>query len=106
MGEKDGGAMKGQTNRKLGHIGPRGLSSHLKTAMKLNSFGRCWLYLPKIFRKIRDKQWLSKPRQIMQEKYKLNPSNYCSYHKSIRHQTDNFIDLLRQLWRLYEEGKL
>ncbi|KAL8523774.1 hypothetical protein ACS0TY_013661 [Phlomoides rotata] len=59
-----------------------------------------------IYYNIKDRNWLSVPRKIYTEKNKLNKRKLCSYHGDIGHFTSECRDLLWQLWKFYEDGKL
>lgn len=59
-----------------------------------------------IFNAIRDRQILALPRKMMKKIDKLNPNKHLTYHDNIGHNTRECQDLLRQLWKLFEEGKV
>ncbi|KAL8531186.1 hypothetical protein ACS0TY_007985 [Phlomoides rotata] len=59
-----------------------------------------------LYDEVKNRGWLSAPRKIMQERSKLNKWKYCAYHGDIGHYTSKCRDLMRQLWKYYEDGKL
>lgn len=54
---------------------------------------------------IKDRQLLCLPRKVNKNDEKQIPNKYCHYLEDRGHNTSEYRDLLKQLWRLYEDGK-
>ncbi|KAL8548386.1 hypothetical protein ACS0TY_007633 [Phlomoides rotata] len=59
-----------------------------------------------VYNNIKDRSWLSQPRKIFADESKFNKRRFCSYYGNIGHFTSECRDLLRQLWKFYEDGRL